>query len=158
MERPAWLCFLLPSIQRRKHGSEQATNAKLGILAKAHGVTPRIIHEAKDEVGSMAGYYFAIDEGILRKKLIPLRAVVSIGRAPENDIRFSDRYVSKQHALVSLIGGEYVIQDVGSRNGVFINGKRVKTAVLRSGDTLQLGNTILRFIYKEERKTAKAES
>jgi pSer/pThr/pTyr-binding forkhead associated (FHA) protein len=109
------------------------------------------------EGGSTAGYYFAIDEGTLREKLIPLRAVVSIGRAPENDIRFSDRYVSKRHALVSLIGSEYVIQDVGSRNGVFINGKRVKTAVLRSGDTLQLGNTILRFIYKADTSAAKTD-
>jgi pSer/pThr/pTyr-binding forkhead associated (FHA) protein len=111
----------------------------------------------KIERGSTAGYYFAIDEGILGKKLIPLRAVVSIGRDRENDIWFSDPYVSKRHALVSLIGGEYVIQDLGSRNGIFINGERVKTAALRSGDTLQLGNTILRFIYKAERKRAKTD-
>ncbi len=47
-----------------------------------------------------------------------------IGRDPENDIQFSDRSVSKRHALVLLLGGEYVIVDLGSLNGIFINGER----------------------------------
>jgi pSer/pThr/pTyr-binding forkhead associated (FHA) protein len=84
----------------------------------------------------MTGYYFVVEEGIAREKPIPVRAMVAIGRDPENDIQLSDRSVSKRHALVCLIGGEYVIQDLGSLNGIFINGERVKTAVLHSGDTL----------------------
>ncbi len=106
----------------------------------------------------MAGYYFTIEEGIFRERLIPIQIVMAIGRDPENDIRLSDRSVSKRHALVCLVGGEYVIQDLGSLNGIFINGERVKTAVLRSGDTLKLGHAILRFIHKAEREEAKAES
>jgi len=77
---------------------------------------------------------------------------MSIGRDPENDIRLSDRSVSKQHAVVRLEGGKYIIEDLGSLNGIFVNGERVKKAVLRSGDTLKLGHAILRFIRKEERR------
>jgi pSer/pThr/pTyr-binding forkhead associated (FHA) protein len=110
------------------------------------------------ERGATAGYYFTIEEGILRDRLVPLQAVVSIGRDPENDIRLSDRSVSKRHALVRLVDSEYVIEDLGSLNGIFINGERIKKAVLRSGDTLTLGRTILRFIHKAERKGAKTKS
>jgi pSer/pThr/pTyr-binding forkhead associated (FHA) protein len=84
--------------------------------------------------------------------------VVAIGRDPENDIQFSDRSVSKRHALVRLIDGDYVIEDLGSLNGIFINGERFKKAVLRSGDTLKLGNTILRFIHKAESSGVETES
>jgi pSer/pThr/pTyr-binding forkhead associated (FHA) protein len=49
---------------------------------------------------------------VLGERLIPLQPVVSIGQDPENDIRFSDRSVSKRHALVGLVRGEYVIEDL----------------------------------------------
>jgi pSer/pThr/pTyr-binding forkhead associated (FHA) protein len=110
------------------------------------------------ERDAMTGHYFVIEEGIARERLIPLQAVVSIGRDPENDIQFSDRSVSKRHALVCLVGFEYVIQDLGSLNGIFINGERVKTAALRSGDTVKLGHAILRFIYKAESREAETGS
>jgi adenylate cyclase len=84
--------------------------------------------------------------------------VLAIGRDPENDIRLSDRSVSKRHALVRLVGGQYVIEDLGSLNGIFINGERVKKAMLRSGDTLRLGHTILRFIRTAERRGAQTKS
>jgi pSer/pThr/pTyr-binding forkhead associated (FHA) protein len=103
----------------------------------------------------MARYYFVIEQGIVREKLIPLQAVVAIGRDPENDVLLADRSISKRHALMRLVGGEYVIEDLGSLNGIFINGERVKKAALRSGDTLKLGNTILRFIRKAEGKGPK---
>jgi adenylate cyclase len=110
------------------------------------------------ERGAMATHCFAIKEGILGERFIPLQAVVAIGRDPENDLRLSDRSVSKWHALVRLVGGEYVIEDMGSLNGIFINGARIKKAVLRNGDTLKLGHTILRFIHKAESRGTKTKS
>jgi pSer/pThr/pTyr-binding forkhead associated (FHA) protein len=120
------------------------------MVSKALVAAARIPPASEMERDAMTGYYFVVEEGIAREKPIPVRAMVAIGRDPENDIRLSDRSVSKRHALVCLIGGEYVIQDLGSLNGIFINGERVKTAVLHSGDTLKLGHAILRFIYKAE--------
>jgi pSer/pThr/pTyr-binding forkhead associated (FHA) protein len=123
-------------------------------LSLPHASSPRRTIER----GSTAGYYFAIDDAILGERLIPLQAMVSIGRDPENYIRLSDRSVSKRHALVRLVRGEYVIQDLGSLNGIFINGERVKKGVLRSGDILKLRHAILRFIYKAEGSGAETES
>jgi pSer/pThr/pTyr-binding forkhead associated (FHA) protein len=123
-------------------------------LSPSHASSPRRTIER----GATTSHYFAIEEGILRERLIPLEAVVSIGRAPENSIRLSDRSVSKRHALVRLIHGKYVIEDLGSLNGIFINGTLVKRAVLRSGDTLKLGHTILRFIHKAESRGVKTKS
>jgi pSer/pThr/pTyr-binding forkhead associated (FHA) protein len=122
-------------------------------LSAPHASSPRRTIERD----ATAGYYFAIEEGICRERLFPLKAFMTIGRDPEDDIRFSNRSVSKRHALVCLVGAEYVIQDLGSLNGIFINGERVITAVLRSGDILKLGRAILRFIHKEEREGAKTD-
>jgi pSer/pThr/pTyr-binding forkhead associated (FHA) protein len=105
----------------------------------------------------MARHYFIIEQGIVREKLLPVQAVVAIGRDPENDIQLSDRFVSRRHAIVRLVNGERVLEDLGSQNGTFINEKRVEKAVLRSGDTLRLGYTILRFIHKAERRGATPE-
>jgi CheY-like chemotaxis protein len=99
------------------------------------------------ERDATAGYYFAIEDGILGERFVPLEAVVSIGRDPENAIHVSDLSVSKRHALVRLVGADHIIEDLGSLNGIFINGERIKKAVLRSGDTVKLGHTILRFIH-----------
>jgi predicted component of type VI protein secretion system len=68
--------------------------------------------ERTTERDGTAGHYFAIEDGVLGERLIPLQPVVSIGQDPENDIRFSDRSVSKRHALVGLVRGEYVIEDL----------------------------------------------
>jgi pSer/pThr/pTyr-binding forkhead associated (FHA) protein len=65
------------------------------------------------ERDTTAGYYFAIEDAILGERLIPLQAVVSIGRDAKSDIRLSDPYISKRHALVRLIHGKYVIEDLG---------------------------------------------
>jgi pSer/pThr/pTyr-binding forkhead associated (FHA) protein len=109
------------------------------------------------ERDATAGYYFAIEDAILGERLIPLQAVVSIGRDAKSDIRLSDPYVSKRHALVRLIHGKYVIEDLGSLNGMFINGERVKRAVLRDGDILKLGHAILLFIHKAKSRGAKTD-
>jgi CheY-like chemotaxis protein len=100
----------------------------------------------------MGGYYFTIEEGIFRERLIPLHAVMSIGRDPENAIQVSDFSVSERHALVRLVDDQYVIEDLGSLNGIFINGERIKKAVLRSGDSVKLGHTTLRFIHSNRGK------
>ncbi|MFY0536285.1 FHA domain-containing protein [Nannocystis pusilla] len=57
-----------------------------------------------------------------------------------------DRIVSKEHSRITLgPDGRYVVRDVGSLNGTFVNGERVTERVLKSGDQISLGNTTYRF-------------
>ncbi len=65
---------------------------------------------------------------------LPLDGVVRIGRAPDVDVRLSDRGVSARHATIAVTGGRVLIQDLGSTNGTRVNGKRVERASLQVGD------------------------
>jgi DNA-binding NtrC family response regulator len=65
---------------------------------------------------------------------LPLDGVVRIGRAPEVDVRLSDRGVSARHATITVTGGRVIIQDLGSTNGTRVNGKPVDRASLQPGD------------------------
>jgi pSer/pThr/pTyr-binding forkhead associated (FHA) protein len=70
-----------------------------------------------------------------------------IGRAPECDIPVDSGGVSRQHLLITRAGPEYRCEDCGSTNGVYLNGIRIHTAVLREGDRIQISDIV--FIYHE---------
>lgn len=65
---------------------------------------------------------------------------VLIGRSPGQDIVLRDQCVSRQHAMIVWEDGGYAVVDRESSHGTFLNGNRVKRAVLKSGDLLQLGS------------------
>lgn len=70
----------------------------------------------------------------------------TIGRAEHNDIVASDLGMSATHAVLRGEGERYVVVDMGSRNGVFVNGERVERAhELRHKDELRVGATTIRF-------------
>jgi two-component system alkaline phosphatase synthesis response regulator PhoP len=98
----------------------------------------------------MIEHFLVVEEGLLREKLVPLSDQLTIGRDAVNHIQLSDPSVSKQHAVVRLLKGHPVIEDLRSRNGTFINDERVRTGLLHDGDTLKLGNSTLRFVQKTE--------
>lgn len=84
-----------------------------------------------------------------------LTAFNTIGRHPDNTVQVLDRIVSKEHCRITRgPQGGYILRDVGSLNGSFVNGQRVTEARLSSGDELSMGNTILRFEDDEEQQTA----
>jgi len=71
------------------------------------------------------------------------QAPITIGRQPDCTVVLADPQVSRQHASVSFQGGRYVVQDLGSANGTYINERRIAAPqALRDGDQLRLGNTI----------------
>lgn len=78
---------------------------------------------------------------------IPNTNVVTLGRSPDCVIRFDDGNLSRLHAHVMRVGGEYIFSDARSKNGSYINDNKVEEAtVLRDGDRVQLGSSVrLRF-------------
>src|SRR4051812_45552706 len=83
-----------------------------------------------------------IDEG---RQIDLAGPVLGIGRDATNAIHLHDTEVSRRHAELQLTldGAGYRIYDRDSANGVFVNGTQVKDAVLRSGDEVQIGQTVL---------------
>ena len=67
---------------------------------------------------------------------------VQIGRADECDITLSSQNVSRRHARVFVYQGRPYVQDLGSRNGVYVNGVRTQEQALSSGDTLTMGEFV----------------
>jgi hypothetical protein len=75
---------------------------------------------------------------------------VVIGRSRDCDIQLADSNVSRRHAELRQEGASYWIVDLGSTNGMEVNGQRVKRAKLRSGDTITLGSTEVTFSRESE--------
>jgi hypothetical protein len=68
---------------------------------------------------------------------------VVIGREPINDIMFQELEISRRHASISFVEGRYMVEDLNSTNGTFVNGRRISTpVVLNTGDVLDLGDTV----------------
>jgi len=68
-----------------------------------------------------------------------------IGRSRRCDVVLADPNMSRQHAEVRRQGDVYTLVDLESTNGVYVNGRRVRTAVLQQGDVVELGSARLRF-------------
>ena len=67
-----------------------------------------------------------------------------IGRDSSSAIAINDAEISRKHARLTFQGGKYVIEDLGSTNGTFVNGQRLVSAVvLKSGDVVSLGEQIV---------------
>ncbi|SEK26241.1 Inner membrane component of T3SS domain-containing protein [Stigmatella aurantiaca] len=71
--------------------------------------------------------------------------VLRIGKAPENDVVIEHPTVSRNHLLVRRQGDRFLVQDLGSTNGTFLDGAQVREAYLRPGALLEVGDVRLRF-------------
>jgi len=80
-------------------------------------------------------------------RLIPLDLpFMTIGRSMDNDIIIEGEGVSRHHAQIKLRQGQYVLRDLESANGTFVNGQRIhEECVLQHGDRIRLANVELTF-------------
>ena len=69
-----------------------------------------------------------------------------IGRSPECDVFLDDVTVSRRHAEIVQEGGAYVIRDLGSLNGTFVNRHRIENATLADDDEVQIGKYRMTFL------------
>ena len=80
------------------------------------------------------------------QRTIELRPVNSLGRHPSNSIQLLDKIVSKEHCIIEQRGNRFVLRDLGSLNGTYVNRDRVHgEAALKDGDEIALGGTRARF-------------
>jgi len=84
--------------------------------------------------GSQAGDYYPLAERPL-----------SCGRDPSQDIQLRDPKVSRRHFLIRFADGAYTVRELKSKNGVLLNGQRVREAELHDGDEIHVGDTTLIF-------------
>jgi hypothetical protein len=113
--------------------------------------------DTKEIVSPKAVQYMANRKNVVSSRLVlvttegetsfPLtRDAYTIGRHRNNDIVISDPKVSSFHARIDRSAEGYLLVDLKSRNGSYINGKRLETGVLKTGDEVRMGTA--RLIYK----------
>jgi serine/threonine-protein kinase len=96
--------------------------------------------------GPQARFLITTSDGSEREYELPASAI-TIGKAEDNQLRITDGAISRKHATVEPKGGDLVIKDLGSLNGIYINDHRVSEQghVLRDGDRIEIGRTKIVF-------------
>jgi pSer/pThr/pTyr-binding forkhead associated (FHA) protein len=72
--------------------------------------------------------------------------ITRVGRHPDSDIFLDDITVSRRHVEFVRQGGGYLVRDVGSLNGTYINRERLEEGELKAGDEVQVGKFRLVFL------------
>jgi pSer/pThr/pTyr-binding forkhead associated (FHA) protein len=79
-----------------------------------------------------------------RGRTFPLGAEMTVGRAAGCQITLDDTYASQIHARVFQRDGQFLVEDLGSTNGTYLNRQKVAgPMVMRTGDKMQIGNTVM---------------
>jgi hypothetical protein len=79
----------------------------------------------------------ALDEG---PDITVDRPMLVVGRHPQCNARIDSIRISRRHCCMSIVDGELMVQDLGSTNGIRINGQRIEEGLLRVGDELSIAH------------------
>jgi hypothetical protein len=80
------------------------------------------------------------------KRFALTKKTITVGRGPQCDLQILTHFVSREHARITVMGGAVLIEDLGSRNGVYVNAVRVDRHALQQGDLVTIGETQFRFM------------
>jgi len=80
---------------------------------------------------------------------LPENGEIVIGRSSELDMVLVEDMVSRRHAKITVTNGQIFIQDLGSTNGSFVNGEKIKRARLNEGDRVLIGTSIIKVVATE---------
>ena len=95
-------------------------------------------------------------DGLVLKEIPLSKERTTIGRKPHNDIQIDNLAVSGEHAVIVTIRADSFLEDLGSTNGTFVNGKPVKKHFLQNNDVVELGKYRLKYISEALPGAAKA--
>lgn len=102
-----------------------------GVLTKTRASTPTLV----------------VVDGDDRGRRLPLveKTHFRIGRSVTADLRLFDGKISREHCVVEAVQDHHIIVDLESANGTIVNGERIKKAVLKEGDFVRLGFTMIKY-------------
>jgi len=108
------------------------------VVATSHG--PRRVARSAPRLPTIA---LVAKSGPAAGRRFFLSSAALIGRTPQAKVMMEDPWVSRVHARLLPAGGIWLVEDLGSEHGTFVNGRRVRSAPLRPGDRLRIGKTEL---------------
>ena len=83
---------------------------------------------------------------------------IIVGRSSELDMVLVEDMVSRKHAKITAAGDQIVIQDLGSTNGTFVNGEKIKKARLKEGDRILIGTSIIKLVAVDNSQVVSEEA
>lgn len=134
-----WFIFTVVSVIRRD--LQAPRDAKPLTPARVSKTpSPRATLRARKATSKLV-----IIDGPLEGTVVPLgTSVITFGRAADSTVVLEDDFVSNQHARLVLNGSHWMVEDLGSTNGTWINRDKVTTpTVLQSGAQLRIGRTTM---------------
>jgi len=112
--------------------------------------SPAAIQERKAQLVTLAGC-----EGLKPSTVLELQAFTTLGRGAANTIVVPDTFASAEHALISWHGGQWWLEDLGSRNGTHVNDETVTApTILSVGDVISIGQVKLKFQTSDDKSLA----
>jgi pSer/pThr/pTyr-binding forkhead associated (FHA) protein len=117
-------------------------------VAMAAGAAPAgRTRRAREEPSRHGPQLRIIEPEELSGRVYDLGEELTVGRAAGCQITLDDTFVSQLHARVFHREGQYLVEDLGSTNGTYLNRQKVTgPMVIRAGDELQIGNTIMELV------------
>ncbi|MCK6547264.1 DUF4388 domain-containing protein [Myxococcota bacterium] len=83
---------------------------------------------------------------------------IVVGRSSDLDMVLVEDMVSRKHAKISTTAGQIVIMDLGSTNGTFVNGEKIKKTRLKEGDRILIGTSILKVVASNAKPVSASEA
>lgn len=130
---------------------------RIGVVALLYLVVLQVVGVARRDLRRIAvapagaasgrpivGHLIVVDSGstpLLPGSRLDLEAVTTLGRSPTNSVPLESTYISTEHTRVIYRDRSLWVEDLGSKNGTYVNGKRITGAVaVRPNDILQVGD------------------
>lgn len=82
--------------------------------------------------------------------------LTNIGRKLDNHIVLNDPRISRNHAQIRMVDGQYILLDLNSTGGTMVNGKKISKSVLYSGDSISLAGMEIKFVQDTPRMISKS--
>jgi pSer/pThr/pTyr-binding forkhead associated (FHA) protein len=102
------------------------------------------MHNQRNALGNLMTDLIVVEVRPMAGRVVLIEPGTTIGR-DGCDVVLPDPEVSRRHAVLNVIDGAPVIEDTGSTNGTWVNGRRIEGRMpLKAGDTVELGNTVWR--------------
>lgn len=130
---------------------------RIGLVALLYLVILQVIGVARRDVRQLAlapaggsrgrpivGHLVVVDSGstpLLPGSRLDLEAITTLGRSPTNNVPLESTYISTEHTRIIYRDRSLWVEDLGSKNGTYVNGQRISGAVaVRPNDILQVGD------------------
>lgn len=134
---------IVQNSQQQENVVDVVASHKLESAADTRGMTPTNTDVDKTKKESFPQNAFLIVDGV---KVFPLtESVINIGRRLDNQLVIDDPRISRNHAQLRAIKGRFVIFDLNSTGGTFVNGQRTSQSVMYPGDVISLAGVPLVF-------------